>query len=554
METTAATKKRLPIVRVMPPVEPLDLEIDEELKRYEEKQMRLLDLEPGKEHWRDDNPTRFTAAQRAHTTILAGGLTQAHDLFISAGLRGLGYKVLPLDVPDNAALAVGKEFGNRGQCNPTYFTVGNLIKYLQYLRDEKHLSKERIVSSHLFITAGACGPCRFGTYVTEYRKALRDAGFDGFRVLLFQQQGGLKQATGDDAGLAMNPKFFLRVLAAIIAGDALNALGYRIRPYETQKGATDAAIAEAKDAIRKALENGRSLFPALLRARHAMVAIPVDRSIVKPKVSVIGEFWAMTTEGDGNYGLQKFLESEGAEVEVQLVTAWILYMIWEQRWDTKQRMVLRREDTARKGLAGVDVRKKLLLLWVAEMAVHGWFRAWAATMGLHDYHLPDMDLVADTARDYYNNHVRGGEGHMEVGKLILNVQRKKATMTLSVKPFGCMPSSGVSDGVQSLVTEKYPGSIFCAIETTGDGAVNVQSRVQMMLFKARKAAEAEFQEALEECGMTREQLRSALAGRRWRRSLWYPRHRVAGTAANTVYEIARASRGLLAVAWRRALH
>jgi predicted nucleotide-binding protein (sugar kinase/HSP70/actin superfamily) len=25
-------------------------------------------------------------------------------------------------------------------------------------------------------------------YVTEYRKALRDAGFDGFRVLLFQQQ------------------------------------------------------------------------------------------------------------------------------------------------------------------------------------------------------------------------------------------------------------------------------------------------------------------------------------------------------------------------------
>jgi predicted nucleotide-binding protein (sugar kinase/HSP70/actin superfamily) len=47
---------------------------------------------------------------------------------------------------------------------------------------------------------GACGPCRFGTYVTEYRKALRDAGFDGFRVMLFQQQGGLKQATGEDVG------------------------------------------------------------------------------------------------------------------------------------------------------------------------------------------------------------------------------------------------------------------------------------------------------------------------------------------------------------------
>ena len=60
---------------------------------------------------------------------------------------------------------------------------------------------EDIVENYVFLTAGACGPCRFGTYVTEYRKALRDAGFEGFRVLLFQQQGGLKQATGEEQGL-----------------------------------------------------------------------------------------------------------------------------------------------------------------------------------------------------------------------------------------------------------------------------------------------------------------------------------------------------------------
>ena len=65
--------------------------------------------------------------------------------------------------------------------------------------------------------------------------------------------------------------------------------------------------------------------------------VKVDRTIVKPKVSIIGEFWAMTTEGDGNYGLQKFLEQEGAECDIQPVTAWILFMIWEQTWDTQQR-------------------------------------------------------------------------------------------------------------------------------------------------------------------------------------------------------------------------
>ena len=46
-------------------------------------------------------------------------------------------------------------------------------------------------------------------------------------------------------------------------------------------------------------------------------------------------------------------------------------------------------------------------------------------MGLHDYHLPDMDTVAETAAPFYNNHLRGGEGHMEVGKLILNVRTRR---------------------------------------------------------------------------------------------------------------------------------
>ena len=110
------------------------------------------------------------------------------------------------------------------------------MKYLAWLRDEQKIPVKDIVENHVFLTAGACGPCRFGTYVTEYRKALRDSGFEGFRVLLFQQQGGLKQATGEEQGLKMNPKFFLALLKAILIGDVLNMIGYRIRPYEVVPG------------------------------------------------------------------------------------------------------------------------------------------------------------------------------------------------------------------------------------------------------------------------------------------------------------------------------
>ena len=110
---------------------------------------------------------------------------------------------------------------------------------------------------------------------------------------------------------------------------------------------------------------------------------------------------------------------------------------------------------------------------------------------MHGYKLPNLDEVAKIAHAHYDNHLRGGEGHMEVGKLIQSVRHRKAHMVVSVKPFGCMPSSGVSDGVQSLVTEKYPQAIFCAIETTGDGAANAYSRVLRDLFKAKRAARDE---------------------------------------------------------------
>jgi predicted nucleotide-binding protein (sugar kinase/HSP70/actin superfamily) len=262
----------------------------------------------------------------------------------------------------------------------------------------------------------------------------------------------------------------------------------------------------------------------------------VDRLQPKPKVSIIGEFWAMTTEGEGNYRLQRFLESEGAEVEVQLVVSWLLYMIWQVRHDTRRRMTLPGEDGGRRGLAGRSARWILLRLWAAERAVRGIFRAFAWTAGLRRSVLPRMEEIARLAREFYDVELRGGEGHMEVGKVIHSVRHKKADMIVSVKPFGCMPSSSVSDGVQSLVVARHPEAVFCAVETTGDGAVNVQSRIQMSLFKAKRKSRAEFEEALRARGWTVDVARSRLPRNR-REATYYPRHDVATTATNHVKEM-----------------
>ena len=516
---------------------PEELEqIEGELAAFEAEQIDALGL--SKDQWVEPVNTHFTAAQRAHTTLLISGLTLAHDQLCTSALRGIGYNVEMLDCPDHAALQVGKEFGNRGQCNPTYFTVGNLVKHLVYLRDDQGMPTAEIIEKFIFLTAGACGPCRFGTYVTEYRKALRDAGFEGFRVLLFQQQGGVKQATGEELGLKVDGAFAYALIRGMIAGDVLNLLGYRLRPYEVEAGATDDAIERCKVILRRAFEEKKSVVRAMWKCRRIMRTIEVDRTVPKPVVSVIGEFWAMTTEGAGNYHLQRFLEKEGAEVDVQGITNWILFMIWENKHDTMERMKLRGEDDARKGLKDTDPAKKLLALTALDPVVRGVFQTYANVLGLHGYHLPDMDEIAELAKAHYDNRVRGGEAHMEVGKVIHFVEDKINHMTVSVKPFGCMPSSGVSDGVQSLITAKWPEAIFLPLETTGDGEVNAQSRVQMMLFKARQRARAEFETALSERGLDEGSFKQRVrSSRRWRRAFLRPRHRSPSVATNLVYAV-----------------
>jgi predicted nucleotide-binding protein (sugar kinase/HSP70/actin superfamily) len=538
------SKRTLPVV-----------DLDAELRKFEEEERKRLGLDAQTSQWIEDMANlTFTKKEKAHINILVSGLTMAHDYLIEGALKGIGYNVQMLDCPDNAALQFGKEFGNRGQCNPTYFTVGNLVKYLCTLRDKHGLSADHIIKNYVFLTAGACGPCRFGMYVTEYRKALRDAGFDGFRVVLFQQTGGLSQATGEESGLEMTPPFFWALVKALVAGDVINALGYRIRPYELTPGATDRALEQSKKIIYAALESRSNVLGALWKCKALLEGIPVDRTQPKPKTSIIGEFWAMTTEGDGNYQLQRFLETEGAEADIQLVTAWILYMVWEARRDTKERMNLRGADTSYYGLGALGpfgVAKKLLGVSAADKIVRGLFQTFAHAAGLYGYHLPDMFEIAKVSHEYYNNDLRGGEGHMEVGKLIMNVLQSKAHMTLSVKPFGCMPSAGVSDGVQSAISEKLPGTIFCPVETSGDGRVNFYSRVQMYLFKAKQAAISELDRAYVENGVTAEQVRAFLdANPRFDRALHKSPHTYAGTAADLVAQVAPYITKTRAQRWR----
>lgn len=496
--------------------------IEQHLHQFELQQRDELGLNQQPIHWHDTGLQLTIPFDKSKHTVLFGGLTEAHDQLLLATLHRNGYLAQALPTPTVSALQRGKEFGNRGQCNPTYFTVGNLVHYLQNLRDQQGMSAQHIVENYIFITASTCGPCRFGMYATEYRKALRDAGFDNFRVMSFQTETPVDNEPLD---FPVSKRLTLALVRAVVIGDVINAQGYRMRPYEQNEGDTDAAQAQAVSLISQAIRQKQSLGKALKQAKKRLNSVELNLLQAKPKVSIIGEFWAMTTEGEGNYRLQRFLESEGAECEVQPITAWLLYLIWAARASHAEATRAGQHSA----LLGYLEQRKLRLV---ESVLKGYFKHIAKCLGLEHYKLTDMDMLAKTSEEYYPTQLRGGEGHMEVGKLIQSFRDHKHHLVISVKPFGCMPSSGVSDGIQPLVTAHYPEANFLAIETSGDGAVNVYSRVQMALFRARKSAEAEYQATLQKFAVDEAQLKQKVE-----RARYYP-HFVAGTAANAVKGLA----------------
>ncbi|HOB76232.1 MAG TPA: activator of (R)-2-hydroxyglutaryl-CoA dehydratase [Phycisphaerae bacterium] len=532
-------------------------------------------------HFRRPAERAFTKAERAHVTVLFGGLTLRHEHLLVAALEGLGYRVALVPTPRKADFQAGKEYGNNGQCNPTYFTVGALVNYLKDLRDRQGLSKEEILRDYVFITAGACGPCRFGMYESEYRLALRNAGFDGFRVLLFQQGGGLNQSELE-AGIEFNVNFFLSLLNAILMGDLLNEVAYHVRPYEVVPGRTNevfrACVQLCQDRLRnKRYDHLRGGWPAWVLSKLVSVSGPedaakfldqlrgdyyvsafrecahmideeieVDYTRPKPIVKITGEFWAQTTEGDGNFNMFPFLEREGAEVLVEPIGTWIAYLINQVRTEARDRRGLK-NGVERPGRWAIRERlrlqaeyyRKVLKFNLAEKVLVREFNRLRAGLGGTTHPLANQLELQRLGHPYYNSRTGGGEGHLEVAKAIYYCNRDLAHMVLSLKPFGCMPSTQ-SDGAQAAVVAHYPDLIYLPIETSGEGDVNAHSRVQMALGEAKVKCRNEFRKAVERTGFTLEQIRDYVAAHReLRRPLLPVPHRpgVIGRAANFVLHV-----------------
>lgn len=502
--------------------------------------MALETAIPLVEHYRAYRPRPFTRAERETVTILFGGLHWRAERVLEGVFANMGYRARALPPATREDLLTGREVADIGQCCPTSFTTGNLVNFLR--AEAQRVGPAAVADRYVYVTAGACGACRFGQYHQSYELALHNTGLEAFRMFLLAQdrleQGGL----GGD-GLEINLPFTLGALWAVLCTDVLQNLEYQVRPYEVTPGQTDAVVRASVEELyelfrRRPRQRTRvgtlawhlttPYFTRALRAiRDRFAAIEVDRLRPKPIVKITGEFYLQTVEGEPNYNIHRWLEAEGAEVYPAAVAVWLDYLMRFYVQGFEDYLGIDRwapvKIRAVKALQGV-------FRWTYDRLRHA--------LGDLPHELPDQYELRRLATPYFHRRLSGGEGDMLVGKALWAYHRRRAHMICELSPYSCMPNT-MSVGAMAGVLGRYPDLLYAPLEIKGDAEVHALSRCQMVLTEARKRAQREFEETLERYGLTMEEVATYLEAHPEMKRATYrvPRSGLVGTAANLVAHV-----------------
>jgi predicted nucleotide-binding protein (sugar kinase/HSP70/actin superfamily) len=492
-------------------------------------------------HYRAYKPAPFAKSEVEKVEILFGGLQWRAEELIKATLENLGYNARILPPATQRDLFTGKELADIGQCCPTSFTTGNLMNFL---KDEAaRIGADAVAERYVYVTAGACGACRFGQYHQSYELALRNLGLDAFRLFLLDQQNP-DQGASEGGGFEINMPLTLGVVWSILVADVLQGLEYRIRPYEVEKGATDRAVRESVDYLVEVFRNrprrGRKwgnlawhfstnyFVNALRHCFRKFEAIEVDRLQPKPVVKITGEFYLQTVEGEPNYNIHSWLEAEGAEVVPAPVAVWLDYLIRFQ--------IQSLEDEA---LVDRSARRKIAALRAIQKVYRWNYDRLRRALGGIPHEMPDQWEIRRLAAPYFHHRLSGGEGDMLIGKAIHYHTRRKAHMICELSPYACMPNT-MSIGAMAGVIGQHPDLLYAPIEVKGDAEVHALSRCQMILTEAKKRAIREYVQAMEVSGLDPEAAKALIDRdpKLKRAGFLMPHHGAAGMAANTLLHLA----------------
>ena len=411
----------------------------------------------------------FTKEMKKDYTILIPNMLEIHFRLLRNVFRSYGYKMELLTNDSRAVVETGLKYVHNDTCYPALLVIGQMIDALKS-------GKYDLSKTALMITQTG-GGCRASNYIHLLRKALKKAGL-GYIPVISLNLSGLEKNSGFHWTLGMIRK----LIAAMAYGDLMMLLANQVRPYETVKGAADKVSEEWVEKLTVEFAKGRGFAKRVMRSYMEKIAadyaaIPVDRSVRRVKVGIVGEIYVKFASLANNH-LEEFLQSEGCEVMVPGLMSFILFKTDNRIEDVK----LYGGSKAKKVIAGIllDYLAGMEEFIIDIVEKQGVFKA-----PTRYSHLKELICGIE------GYGCKMGEGWLLTAEMLELIENGYGNIVCA-QPFGCLPNHIVGKGMIRRLRELHPEANIVPIDyDPGATRVNQENRIKLMLSVAREQLDRE---------------------------------------------------------------
>ena len=403
--------------------------------------------------------------QREGWTIIAPQMSPIHFELLQPVFRKYGYHLVILDNDNRSAIDIGLKYVNNDACFPSMTAVGQIMEAVLSGRYDT----DRLAI--MMTQTGGC--CRASNYVSFIRRALDKANMSHIPVISLNANGMEK-----NPGFKMTLPMIIDAGHAIVYGDLFLRCLYRVRPYELTPGSANALHAMLRDECIDALVHETSSYGKMCRRIvEAFDSFPIDESVRKPRVGVVGEILVKYMPLANNH-LVDLLESEGAEAVVPDLMDFLSYCVYNN--DYKHEYLGKSWTASATARIGVDAIRALRQ------------PALDALEKSRRFEPPvPIEQVAKMAKPFLSIGNQYGEGWFLTGEMV-ELLTSGTPNIVCIQPFACLPNHVVGKGVIKALRREYPQANIAAVDyDPGASEVNQLNRIKLMLSAAKKQLERE---------------------------------------------------------------
>ena len=270
---------------------------------------------------------RFRFKER---TCLIPEMNRLGTHLLAANFRGFGIQARVLET--FLGMDLGQAYTSGKECFPCQITMGDILHFMK--QESARLGEAFNPDAYVYFMPEADGPCRFGMY-NKYQRIVLDSfpELSGLRIGALTTADGysLSGIIDEDRVADLRKSSYV----ALVVGDVLDRLLWRVRPYEREEGLADLVTDKCLEFMVNAFERfGRGLqFDPILARLEAVieeVKAVIDPNIPpKPLIGMVGEIY-LRTHVKANQDVIRMLEKHGAEVVNASMAEWVNYTSYDR--------------------------------------------------------------------------------------------------------------------------------------------------------------------------------------------------------------------------------